>query len=246
MPDTSQHTIQGTVLTMPVQIRHADNRVAMFTVPSVAAQRLIDYSGLRVYEFLPGRAVVMLMLVRYHDGDLGKYHEFGTAVMVNPHDRTLKGPAAFSSAAAFIHHLPVNQGFTLEAGRSIWGFPKIMADFTVREDRGFDFDVSEHGRLIAGIEFSPGLPLPSKLTAKPRTMTQYSHLDGVTREIVSEMRNFGMRVRLGGARLRLGDHPYADELRALGLPKRAFATQSSANVEMTFGDAIEIKREFST
>ncbi|OBF16578.1 acetoacetate decarboxylase family protein [Mycobacterium sp. ACS4331] len=243
MPDTSQHTIQGTVLTMPVRIHRADNRVAMFTVPLAAAQKMIDYSGLEAYPFLPGKAVVMLMLVRYHDGDLGKYHEFGTAVMVNPRGADLKGPAAFGSAAAFIHHLPVNQGFTLEAGRSIWGFPKIMADFTVREDRGFDFDVSENGQLIAGIEFGAGLPLPSRLTSAPRTMTQYSHLDGVTREIVSEMRNYGMRVRLGGARLRLGSHPYADELRALGLPKRAFATQSSANVEMTFGDATEISRE---
>jgi hypothetical protein len=243
MPDTSQHTIQGTVLTMPVRIRRADNHVAMFLVPSAAAQRLIAYSGLQVYEFLPGRSVVMLMLVRYHDGDLGKYHEFGTAVMVNPRGRTLRGPAGFSSAGAFIHHLPVNQGFTLEAGRSIWGFPKIMADFTVRETDTFDFDVSEDGQLIAGLEFSRGLPLPSKLTAKPRTMTQYSCLDGVTREIVSEMSNSGMRVRLGGARLRLGSHPYADELRTLGLPKRAFASQSSANVEMTFGDATEIERE---
>lgn len=243
MTDTSpasQHTIQGTVLTMPVRIRRADNHVAVFSVSASAAQRMIDYSGLRVCEFLPGRAAVMLMLVRYHDGDLGRYHEFGTAVMVNPVGSTRRGPAAFADAAAFIHHLPVDQGFTCEAGRNIWGFPKIMADFTVRENATFDFDVSEDGKLIAGIEFGRGLPLPSALTAKPRAMVQYSNLDGVTREIRSEMVNSGMRVRLGGARLWLGDHPYADELRALGLPKRALMTQSAANVEMTFGDATEL------
>jgi hypothetical protein len=55
------------------------------------------------------------------------------------------------------------------------------------------------------------------------------------------MRNSGMRARLGGARLRLGDHPHAQELAALGLPKRAFASQSSANVEMTFGDAQQLQ-----
>lgn len=92
MPDTSQHTIQGTVLTMPVRIRRADNHVAVFTVPLEAAQKMIDYSGLEAYPFLPGKAVVMLMLVRYHDGDLGKYHEFGTAVMVNPRGARLKDP----------------------------------------------------------------------------------------------------------------------------------------------------------
>lgn len=226
---------------MPVRIRRADTHVAMFSVDAAAAQRMIDYSGLRVFEMRPGRAVVMLMLVRYHDGDLGKYHEFGTAVMVNPPGRTLRGLRALQSAAAFIHRLPVNQGFTLEAGQRIWGFPKIMADFTVREGKRFDFDVSEHGTLIAGIEFDGGLPLPSALTAKPQVLTTYSHRDGVTREIPWEMRNSGMRVRPGGARLRLGEHPYADELRELGLPKRPFASQSSGNVEMTFGDAQEIR-----
>lgn len=238
---TSQHTIQGTVLTMPVRIRRADTHVAMFSVDASAAQQMIDYSGLRVVELRPGRAVTMLMLVRYHDGDLGKYHEFGTAVMVSPPGKTLRGLASLQSAAAFIHHLPVNQGFTLEAGQRIWGFPKIMADFQVRETGAFDFDVSEHGKLIAGIEFRQGVPLPSALTGKPQVLTTYSHRDGVTREIPWEMRNTGMRVRLGGARLRLGEHPYADELRTLGLPKRAFASQSSANVEMTFGDAREIR-----
>jgi hypothetical protein len=49
-----------------------------------------------------------------------------------------------------------------------------------------------------------------------------------------------MRGRLGGARLRLGEHPYAHELASLGLPKRALATQSAANVAMTFGDATTV------
>lgn len=225
---------------MPVRIRKADTHVAMFSVSAAAAQRMIDYSGLKVCEYLPGRAVTMLMLVRYLDGDLGEYHEFGTAMMVNPPGSTARGPKALASAAAFIHHLPVNAAFTLEAGRRIWGFPKIMADFTVRETPKFDFEVAENGKLIAGIEFSSGVSVPSSFTSKPQVLTTYSHTDGITREISWEMRNSGMRARIGGAKLRLGDHPYAQELKSLGLPRRAFASQSSANVEMTFGDAHEI------
>lgn len=241
MTETSQHTIQDTVLTMPVRIRRADTHVGMFSVSAPAAQQMIDYSGLRVCEYRPGRAVAMLMLVRYHDGDLGQYHEFGTAVMVNGPGSTAGGVKALASAGAFIHHLPVNQEFTLEAGRRIWGFPKVMADFTVRETPKFDFDISVDGKLVAGIEFGRGIPVPTAVTARPQMLTTYSCLDGVTRRIPWEMRNSGMRVTVGGARLRLGDHPYAHELRALGLPKRAFASQSSAKVEMTFGDAQEIR-----
>jgi len=58
----SQHTIAGTVLTMPVRIRKADVHTAMFSVPADSAQKLIDYSGLRVCQFRPGRAVVNLTL----------------------------------------------------------------------------------------------------------------------------------------------------------------------------------------
>ncbi|HZE15521.1 MAG TPA: acetoacetate decarboxylase family protein, partial [Mycobacterium sp.] len=79
MPD-SQHVIAGTVLTMPVRVRKADVHTAMFSVAADAAQRLIDYSGLEVCRHRPGRAVVNLMLARYIDGDLGRYHEFGTCV----------------------------------------------------------------------------------------------------------------------------------------------------------------------
>jgi hypothetical protein len=230
----SQHTIAGTVLTMPVRIRKADQHSAMFSVPAAAAQRLIDYSGLKIFEYLPGRAILLQLLVRYIDGDLGKYHEYGTAFMVNKPGTTDRGVRAMGKAATFIHRLPVDQEFTLEAGRTIWGYPKIMADFNVREGRKFDFDVSADGQLIAGIEFSPGLPVPMPAA---QDLTTYSHLDGVTRETTSQMRSSGTRTRLGGARIRLGDHPYAKELASLGLPKRAMMTQSVANVEMSFGDA---------
>ena len=230
----SQHTIAGTVLTMSVVIRKADQHSAMFSVDAKAAQRLIDYSGLQIFEYLPGRAILAQLLVRYIDGDLGKYHEYGSAFLVNKPGEILRGIRAMSKAANFIHHLPVDQEFTLEAGRTIWGYPKIMAEFNVREGRKFDFDVSADGQLIAGIEFSRGLPHPAP---GRQNITTYSHLDGVTREVCSTMSTSGVRTRFGGARIRLGEHPYAKELASLGLPKRALMTQSVANVEMSFDDA---------
>jgi hypothetical protein len=233
----SQHTIAGTVLTMPVRIRKADVHSAMFSVDAAAAQKLIDYSGLQVCQYRPGRAVVNLMLARYFDGDLGQYHEFGTAVMVNPPGSHARGLASLKSAAAFIHHLPVDQSFTLEAGRRIWGFPKIMADFTVREGRRFGFDVSADGSHIAGIDFSPGLPVPPVFTSRPQVLKTYTHAENSTREVPWEMTTTGVRGRIGGATLRLGNHPYAKELASLGLPKRALVSGSVRNVEMTFGDA---------
>jgi hypothetical protein len=237
----SQHTIAGTVITMPVQIRKANQHMAMFSVDADAAQHLIGYSGLQVCRYLPGRAIVVLMLMHYIDGDLGQYYEFGTSVMVNP-PGTAPGskasPRALQSAGAFIHHLPVDQPFTLEAGTKIWGYPKVMADFTIREGRSFGFDCVIDGQLVIGMDFRPGLPI--RLTPRQQAQRSYSHRDGVTRETAFEHTLDGVRTRLGGVRVRLGDHPYAKELASLGLPKRAMLSSSADQVQMTFGDAQEI------
>src|SRR5690606_42025975 len=55
----SVHEVLGTRITMPVRIRTAHAFMATYAVPVAAAQRIIDYSGLRVLR-LPeiGRAHV--------------------------------------------------------------------------------------------------------------------------------------------------------------------------------------------
>jgi Acetoacetate decarboxylase (ADC) len=234
----SQHTIAGTVLTMPVKVRKATQHMAMFSVDADAAQRMIDYSGLQVARYLPGRAAVALILAHFIDGDLGEYHELSTSVMVSPPGSKVSGLRALQSA--FIHHMLVDQAFTLEAGRTIWGFPKVMAEFTVRDAENFGFDVRVDGRLVVGMEFRQGLPVPSALTYRQQELRSYAHRDGRTLETGFVMSTLGSRYRPGGVRLRLGDHLYAKELAALGLPKRAMLSTSAQNVEMSFGDAQEV------
>jgi hypothetical protein len=212
--------------------------MAMFSVDADAAQRLIDYSGLQVCRYLPGRAIAVMMLMHYIDGDLDQYYEYGTSVMVNPPGSKARGLGALQSAGAFIHHLPVDQPFTLEAGTKIWGYPKVMADFTIRDGRQFSFDVHVDGQLVVSMDFRRGLPF--RLTPRHQEQRSYSHRDGVTRETSFEHTLDGVRTRFGGVRVRLGDHPYAKELASLGLPKRALMSSSAEQVQMTFGDAQEI------
>lgn len=234
----SQHTVAGTVLTMPIRVRKADVHSALFSVDADAAQRLVDYSGLKVYQLRPGRAVINLLLTRFFENDLGRYNEFSFCVMVVPPSSEVRGLRGFGAAGTFVHRMQVDAAFTLEAGRQIWGYPKIMADFTIRDGNPFGFDVTVDGARIIEMSVARGLPVP--MPSRPQSLLTYTALDGTTRETAAEQRSTGFRARLGGASVRLGDHPIAKEIASLGLPKKAFATMSIGNADMTFGDSTEI------
>src|SRR5215217_6526330 len=138
------HVIQGQKISMPVEIRSAQVASAMFAVPAKAAQDLIAYSGLEVAQPIPGRAICSLAFVDYQDGDLGPYHEFAVAFLVHKPGF----PRSLKNIGAFI----------LEAGRTIWGFPKEIAhlpvDFTSGPQR---CAVWLDGRLVIALQIKPGL-----------------------------------------------------------------------------------------
>lgn len=236
----ASHLIQGRLVTMPVEVRDATVCSAMYLVRADAARAVLAYSDLDVTEVLPGKALCTLMFVRYGDSDLDSYHEFGVAFAVRPPDAGRRRARSVLSGlmdlrahgtGAFIHWLPVDQGFTMEAGRAIWGFPKELAEIDLRLSSPYKRCVlRKDGRLVLDLLIRPGVPVPGG--APP--MDAYSHLDGVTRRTRWTMRPHGVRARPGGALIRLGNHPIAKELSELGLPKRALMTTTASHLTMTF------------
>ncbi|NVI86782.1 acetoacetate decarboxylase family protein [Actinomadura sp. BRA 177] len=237
------HAIQGERVTLPVRIRDAAVGSAMFAVPARAAQAVIAYSGLDVAEPLPGRAICSLAFVRYADGDLGPYHEFAVAFLVRPPGSApARGLGRMRGVGAFIHWLPVNQEFTLEAGRTIWGFPKEIADIPMDlAGRVKRCAVRFGGRTAIEVAVKPGVPMPSS-TAAPK-VDAYSCMDGVTRRTPWTLTPTDVRTRPGGAKVVLGDHPVAEELRGLGLDRaRALSTSTVGHLQMVFDGAEEVRR----
>lgn len=235
----STHTVLGQEVRMPVRIRLARAFMATYLVPAAAAQRVIDYSGLRVLRLPRDRALCTLVFVDYADGDLGPYNEFGVSFMVRHHTAT--GSAGLRAlitgrAGVFIHRLPVDGEFTLAAGRSIWGFPKELADFTATHDGPIRHGIlRQDGELIVDLTVRSGIAVPARGGAA--SFDAYSHIDGRTRCTQWQMSPDGLRARLSGAELILGDHPMAEELRTLGLPHRAVTASVVVRLAMTFQDA---------
>jgi hypothetical protein len=227
--------IQGDRVSTPVEIRDASAFTAMYPVPSGPARSIIGYTGLDVVEVFPGRTMCALIFVNYVDGDLGKYHEFGVGFLIRPP----KMDGRRGKPGVFIHWLPVDQTFTLEAGRTIWGFPKLLADI--------DFEATGHarrgvvrvdGELVVDLKLRPGFPAPARTAGV--SLDAYTHLDGVTRRVPWRMDPSGVRIRPGGATVELGSHPVAGELRRLGLPRSALFTTTMSTVRMNFLDAEKV------
>ncbi|WP_049566142.1 acetoacetate decarboxylase family protein [Nonomuraea sp. SBT364] len=223
----ASHLIQGRTVGMPVRVRDVAVCAAAYAVRADAARAVIAYAGLEVAEVFPGKAVCVLLFADYRDGDLDAYHEFGMAFLI-------RRPDPGGQLGLFVHWLPVDARFTLEAGRTLWGFPKELADIDLRLSSPYKRCILRRdGRLVLDLLVRPGVPVPGPAY----TLDAFTHRDGVTRRVPWTFRARGVRARPGGALIRLGNHPIAKELSELGLPRRPLLTLTVAHASVSLDEA---------
>jgi Acetoacetate decarboxylase (ADC) len=243
-PDAPTWTVLGRRIGVPVEVRVARQWSVQYLVPATAAQRLIAASGLEVTGPVPGRALMALAVCRYDDTDLDPYHEVAMSFVVRRHDAPPRRPAFRrveeffrGDLGAYIHRLPVDQAFSCAAGRDIWGFPKWVTAIDIDEpatgDRhsGVTVRLLDADRHVLSLTVFGGGPLALPAAAPPT----YSFDGRVLRRTPWTTATSGVSGRPGGARLVLGEHPMADELRSLGLPKRALFSSSARQMSASFG-----------
>lgn len=232
------YDIQGRRVTLPVEVRHARQGAATYLVSARAAQRLLPGSEFRVAEIAPGRTLLSLAAIDYVDNDLGDYNEVSVTLFVRPPGERTGVPWLGTWAdflrgrlGTWIHRLPVNQDFTREAGCTIWGFPKWVTEIEI--DHGEERSVCvwrERGEHVLTLS----LPRGGERTLPEQRMTTYTRINGIPHRTVFTSSGEGVGIRLGGARLELGSHAIADELRALGLPRRALMSVWNEHMRGTF------------
>src|SRR5262249_27123941 len=167
----------------------------------------------------------VIACIDYRDNDLGDYNEVSLAFFVRrrretpgiPYVGTALGLAR-NRIATYIHRLPVDQRFTCDAGRGIWGFPKTVERIDFEDGGGRRrCRLAMAGRHVLTLGVARGGT--RRLADVP--METYSYIDGTLHRTRFVSGAEGVGIHLGGAEIALGDHPVADELRALGLPRRA-------------------------
>ena len=216
---------EGREVTMPVAVRDAASAAATYLVPSAAARRLLPGPELEVVEPLPGRALFSIAAIDYRDNDLGDYNEVSLALFVRPRGERAGVPYLSPAldfvrnrVATYIWKLPVDQRFTCAAGHGIWGFPKSVEQIAFEDVGGRRrCRLVMDGRHVLTFSVSRG----GGRTLPDAAMATYTYIDGVLHRTPFVSGAIGVGIHLGGAELVLGDHPVADELRSLGLPKGA-------------------------
>jgi hypothetical protein len=246
MPAASQaqsYVIQGREVRLPVIVRDAASGTATFAVSAAAARRLVP-SPLEPIAIWPGRTLCSIGAIQYRDNDLGDYNEVSIAFFVRQRGAPRGIPyfgaiADFlrSRVAVFIRHLPVNQSFTCEAGRTIWGFPKSVQqiDIALTGERATCTLIMD-GQHVLTLAVRRGGARHLPETA----MTTYTFIDGVLHRTPFASAADGAGFSRGGAELTLGSHPIADELRGLGLPKRPLLTMWMEHMRGRFEAAEKI------
>ena len=207
---SSSYEIQGQTVTLPVAVRDASSGTVMYMVDHQAASKIIP-PEFEADEVAPGKTQLCLVMVDYRDNDLGDYDEVGVVFFVRPKGK----PEA--EIGSYIHHLPVNQSFTQEAGFQIWGFPKTVEEI--------DFSISEGSATCAlrmGGEpvFTLTLPRGGDAETPETPGLGYTLIEGSPHRLAFSRGGKKESTRPGGegVSLELGSHPIADELRSLGLP----------------------------
>lgn len=219
------YAIQGREVRLPVEVRDASSGAATYLVDAGAARRLVP-EAFEVAEVWPGRALFSLAVIDYRDNDLGAYHEVSIAFFVRRRGER-RGPLATigdflrGRLPTYIRHLPVDGSFTRDAGETIWGFPKTVQriDWQRRPER-LTCTLTMDGQHALTLS----LPAGGARALPERPLVTYSLIAGAPHATPFTSAAEGAGFHLGGADLTLGDHPIADELRTLGLPKKALMT----------------------
>lgn len=223
-PSDRAYEIEGRRLIYPTEFRDGCSTAGLFVVKSAVAQQLIIESGFEVAEIAPGRAILALTGVRYTDSDCGAYLETAMAFFVRRFGRKSGVPYASTwfdivrgSAPTFTWNLQVTTRLSCDAGILMWGFPKTIEDirYENRGDRAA-FNLRMDGQEV----FNYSVKATGSASPAPVTSAVYSIWEGAPHVsyLTQTYRDAAYRPR--GGRLRLGDHPLAGQLRALGLPRR--------------------------
>lgn len=198
---------------------------ADFPAPMARVQDLLPSNKLKPVQVVPGIARITLAAAEYRHIDvLSPYNEFGIIIPV-----VYENPGAMSDLPGYyVWQLPVTTQSACDGGVTLYGFPKFVAQI--------DFDhLGEDLRCRVQAEEKEIITLEVKqVPTSPQSWEWYFYTvkdNQLLRTLVQIQGMLGATSMREGAFCTLGDHPIAEELRALDMDKVSMEHQYASQLQ---------------
>jgi acetoacetate decarboxylase len=199
---------------LPIVYRDVSAIAAFTTVPAgKAAEILPAGSGLHPALALPGRGVLVIVCFNYRDSSVGSYGEVALGILCAPRRLPPLLPVLLDQhlpgLGVYVWHLPVTTDIALEAGRTLWNYPKFLAD--IRFD-GPRCELGEGGRKILTLDVRAG----GRMRVDEQVFRSYTVRDGkLLRTVIRSQMEYRLGRGRHAGRLELGEHPIGRAVAAL-------------------------------
>lgn len=222
-------------LKLPCLIQKQVSMTALFRAPTSEVRKLLPTKKLRLVEIAPGASLVGFACMDYREIEgLADYTEVGVFVPVRYAPRfdvpflPLISPKLFPDAGYYFHRMVVSSPQAFELGVTMHGLRKSLGEVSF-DDLPFSRKCTAklEGQTIFELEVQRSATRFTKMTTQTYTM-QGSH---VLRTPVPTRGQIGLSRAPKAAKLTLGTHFIADELRALDLSPAPVFTMWGPEVE---------------
>ena len=225
----------GTQIGLPVRYYDWSALLAHFPAPAARVQEILPSPKLKPVLFLPGKAIVSIVAMEYRNiSDVAPYNEVAIMIPVlyqpsfNVPGLPLFFPQRFERLGLYVHHLPVTTQESYDFGVEIWGYPKFIAEIVFE-------DTSELRRCSLRADGKDILTLEvRKWPTRARSINYYTYTvkDGrILKTPVQTQGQYGIARFRGGASYTLGNHHISEELRSMGIGKRALECQYAPRLQ---------------
>jgi hypothetical protein len=224
-----QVVVGGTTYELPILYFRDDMFAAFHTADLRAVRAALPSDRLHPLRLPGGRALAAVVAFNYVETTIGPYGEVGVVVPAvhgrPPPVGLLPGlmESRYPGFGNVVLHLPVTTRVARDGGRGQWGYTKFLADmrFEITPEHQ-QCELGEGGGHILTLR----VPRRGLVRRDAKPLVTYSVKDGrLLRTSIPQRGTCRDAVRPSGSFLRLGSHPVADSIRALGLSERPFLTR---------------------
>jgi hypothetical protein len=220
---------------LPCLIKDQTTMTAFFRAPTREVRKLLPSKKLRLVELFKGQTLVGFACTEYRQVEgLDDYREVGIMVPVRYCPRfdvpvlPIMAPHLFKDAGYYFHRMPLTSPEAYEVGLKVHGLRKVLGDIHF-EDQPYlrRCTVDIEGKRLLELEVKKAKTRFQKMTTQT-----FTYMDGkILRTPVPTQGEMGMSNGSASAKLTLGDHWMADELRALRLSRKPLFAMYSSPVQ---------------